>query len=77
MRSLTPNWQVQSPCKDCQSRFVGCHSSCVKYIDFKQESIVKAKEIKAKKREINCGNYTDYIVGRHRERNRKKYRGEI
>jgi len=77
MRSITPNWKLQSPCKDCQSRFVGCHSSCVKYIDYKQASIVKNAEVRQKKKEMRGGEYTDYIVGRHRERNRKKFRGEI
>lgn len=26
---------VQSPCKDCPDRQVGCHSSCEKYKDYK------------------------------------------
>ena len=77
MINVTPNWKPQSPCKDCQSRFVGCHSSCVKYIDFQQESLVKSREMRNKKKEMRGGEYTNYIVGRHNERNRKKYRGEI
>ena len=77
MKNLTPNWQVASPCKDCQNRFVGCHSSCVKYIDYKQASSVRAKAVKEKKKELRGGEYTEYIVGVHRERNRKKFRGEI
>jgi len=24
------------PCKDCKDRHVSCHSSCVKYIEWKQ-----------------------------------------
>lgn len=77
MKDFTPNWQIQSPCKNCQDRFVGCHSTCVKYIDYKQAASVRFKEVQAKKKELNRGEYTDYIVGRHRERSRKKYRGEI
>ena len=25
------------PCKDCQKRFVGCHSSCTEYLSFREE----------------------------------------
>ena len=33
------------PCKDCEDRELGCHSTCEKYIEFTKE---KAKERKAK-----------------------------
>lgn len=26
-----------SPCKDCNNRFLGCHSSCERYLDYKSE----------------------------------------
>ena len=26
-----------SPCKDCSERFLKCHASCQKYIDFQKE----------------------------------------
>lgn len=26
---------VTAPCKDCKDRFVGCHSSCDKYKEFR------------------------------------------
>ena len=26
--------QPQSPCKDCQDRHMGCHSTCQLYIDY-------------------------------------------
>ena len=29
--------QKMSPCKDCQKRFVGCHSSCNDYAEWKTE----------------------------------------
>lgn len=41
---------MKSPCKDCAERYVGCHSGCEKYKDFRQEldkqrtHINKAKE---------------------------------
>ena len=25
-----------APCKECQKRFVGCHSQCATYMDYKQ-----------------------------------------
>ena len=70
-------WKPQSPCQGCESRFVGCHSSCVKYIDYQQECIVKNKEYKKKRAEVNGSEYTNYIVGVHNERNRKKFKGHL
>lgn len=29
--------KADGPCKGCQDRHVGCHSTCLKYIDWKQE----------------------------------------
>ena len=77
MNNLTYNWKLQSPCKDCQDRFVGCHSSCVKYIDYKQASIIKNEEVRQRKKEVKHEEYTDYIVGRFAERKRKKFKGNI
>lgn len=28
---------MQAPCKDCPDRFVGCHSTCDKYIEFRKQ----------------------------------------
>ena len=28
--------KVNAPCKDCESRFLGCHSTCERYNDFKK-----------------------------------------
>ena len=28
---------IVSPCKDCLERFVGCHSSCAKYKQYRSE----------------------------------------
>ena len=69
--------RVSSPCKDCQTRFVGCHSSCVKYIDYQQAQIARNREIKRKKAEARGDEYTRYIVGVHTERNRKKFKGYL
>ena len=41
-------------CKNCSDRFVGCHSTCLKYIDEKQKyEVLKQEEYKEKqKREM-------------------------
>lgn len=40
---------MNSPCKDCGSRYVGCHSDCEKYKDFRDEvdrnNDLKQKEV--------------------------------
>ena len=44
---------MMSPCKDCPDRYIGCHSSCNKYISYKNElEDFKAKVKKAKDKEI-------------------------
>lgn len=68
--------RVASPCKDCPNRYVGCHSTCVKYIDYQQKAAVEREEIKKKRTEL-YGEYTEYIVGRHNDRNRKIQRGQL
>lgn len=40
---------VQSPCLNCKDRFVGCHSTCEKYIAFTKENNKKKEEIRAEK----------------------------
>lgn len=35
-----------SPCKYCRDRYVGCHSQCIKYIDFQQmNEVIKQKRV--------------------------------
>jgi hypothetical protein len=33
------------PCKDCLERYIGCHSSCQKYIKWKNQNIAMGKAI--------------------------------
>lgn len=33
------------PCKDCTARYIGCHQSCMKYID----CVLKAEDLRAQK----------------------------
>lgn len=37
------------PCKDCQDRKIGCHSSCIKYKEFHEER-EEIREVKALER---------------------------
>lgn len=41
-----------SPCKDCPDRYVGCHSKCNKYIDYKLK-LEKYKEEQREKKYVN------------------------
>ena len=46
---------VQSPCKDCQDRAVGCHAKCERYADFKTNNEEKRKEVYIKKIALSAG----------------------
>ena len=39
----------KSPCKLCQKRYLGCHSECDEYKDFKQD-VENSKEMIAKRK---------------------------
>ncbi len=61
-----------SPCKDCEDRHNGCHSTCEDYKVFRRE-IDKVNNLrnKAKSKEST---YTDYkIDGINKELKRKRY----
>lgn len=36
---------VNAPCKDCPDRYLGCHSSCPKYIEFRKEKDAENKQM--------------------------------
>lgn len=40
---------TKSPCKDCESRKVGCHSQCEKYLNFRDEYEKQKKTIRENK----------------------------
>lgn len=42
---------MMSPCKECPDRFLGCHSTCKRYLTFK-ESYEHFKEEKYKQEEL-------------------------
>lgn len=61
---------VKVPCKDCDKRSVGCHSTCEKYIAF-----TKARE-QGKKQKLSGMNliFSDYCKDRNISYARKKKR---
>lgn len=43
---------INAPCKDCENRHVGCHSTCEAYIEAKrQHNITKEQEDKRRRLE--------------------------
>ena len=51
--NLINNNRPQSPCKECENRYVGCHSTCEDYLDFRGRSDEMAKRVRAKMNEYN------------------------
>ena len=49
------------PCKNCTSRVVGCHSSCIKYINWKQEHEAKLQRQQEQK-EFNNLIYSNQVT---------------
>ena len=56
---------VPSPCKNCTDRIVGCHGSCSKFAEYKEEVDKKVKEFIKSYDHINVG---------ERERKNRSYR---
>ena len=42
--------RIDSPCNGCKKRYVGCHSECLAYKDYKQKLAVQ-NELREKERE--------------------------
>ena len=61
-----------SPCKDCEKRYVGCHSECEQYKEFR----VARDEFKKEKEQRNIMTY--YVEGRITQLSKKyHHRGGI
>ena len=57
------------PCKDCTDRVVGCHSTCQKYMEARDEHIKKKMEIlEIKKVEDGMDDYKIRVVRETRKR---------
>lgn len=57
-------------CKNCQSRYIGCHSSCLRYIDEKQKISAISSRIHNYKDIDNMLN--EFVAKRYRVRKRKR-----
>ena len=52
--------RLQAPCKDCEKRYLGCHSECADYIDYnnkqqkiRDERMTRAEECQMIVKQIN------------------------
>lgn len=52
---------LDAPCKDCTERHTACHSTCIKYISFKEA--VKEDKAKKEKWEQEHDPYPSKIIG--------------
>lgn len=41
---------IEGPCHGCTDRYVGCHSKCLKYIDYRQKLDTENLRIKEQKK---------------------------
>lgn len=60
---------MNAPCKDCDQRHPGCHSTCPKYQEFHKENTERL-EANIKNRNIEY----DYVFARRMQRINKKRR---
>ena len=49
MSHFTAISNKECPCRGCVDRFVGCHSKCLRYIDWKQKHELKLEHIHEQK----------------------------
>lgn len=54
---------VKSSCKGCLKRHIGCHSTCIDYITYKEIHKVEMEKIKKEKSKANLT--MSYIIDRH------------
>lgn len=68
-RPLDYKYTVYSPCKDCTSRFIGCHSECIQYKDFRQKlDVLRAEESRRKSLENESITYLREVLDKKRRR---------
>lgn len=59
-----------APCKGCEKRYLGCHSKCEEYAEFKRQSA----ELHKRTQEIKQRYYGSVTLGkRKRQRRRNGY----
>lgn len=63
---------LDAPCKDCTERHTACHSTCIKYIAFKEA--VKEDKAKKEKWEQEHDPYPSKMIG---GLTRQQYRAKV
>lgn len=57
-----------SPCLGCKKSFIGCHSKCLEYIDFRQKLDVENDEMKRKKKLDGLVKFSDIPYAQRRKK---------
>lgn len=63
--------KIYSPCKDCQRRAIGCHSTCEDYIEYTNKSAEMFRYIlnnKVKDEKLN-----NVIIGNREKRKKRRH----
>lgn len=61
---------IKAPCKDCEKRYVGCHSSCEEYLAFKKDQReYNEKVLNAR----NKGRQVNTVLFKNAEKAMKRY----
>ena len=58
---------IYAPCKDCKNRFLGCHSKCDKYKDYKKRS-EELNDMKNKSENISMRGYINDMSIRRKKK---------
>ena len=58
---------IYAPCKDCKDRFLGCHSKCDKYKDYKKKS-EELNDMKNKSENISMRGYINDMSIRRKKK---------
>ena len=63
-----------APCYKCELRYAGCHTNCVKYIDFVQKREVEMEKVRTAKTvdRLNYSSRNHYPTRTIRQKNDKK-----
>ena len=63
---------MQAPCKDCENRFVGCHSQCEKYQEYNKQQIrVRQERLDKAEQDQYVKQIIDRIMRKQRQREGK------
>lgn len=62
---MEKNCKYQSPCKDCEKRYLGCHDHCEEYKKFKEDWDACRTTIRKERKLNNDYNGLKYRQNRH------------